>query len=96
MLKTESLAAFSDYASQLLKKYTGKLNTEKAQPRLHQVDMAIYKMENDLSTRKADIIYDIRNDFEINHNALEEDLSAIATTSIKELLRQSVHELSRN
>ncbi len=90
MLQTESLTAFSDYASQLLKAYTGKLNNTKVRPRLHQLDMAIFKMENDLSTRKADIIYDIRYDSEINHTVMEEQLSEIATTSLRELLRQNV------
>lgn len=91
MLQTESLTAFSDYASQLLKVYTGKLNSNtQVQSRLHQLDMAIFKMENDLSTRKADIIYDIRYDSEINHKIMEERLSEIATTSLKELLRQNV------
>lgn len=90
MLQTESLTAFSDYANQLLKKYTGKLNSTNVQPRLHQLDMAIFKMENDLSTRKADIIHDISYNSEINHTILEERLSQIATSSIKELLLQNV------
>jgi hypothetical protein len=90
MLQTESITAFSNYASQLLKKYSGNLDSNTVRPRLHRLDMAIFKMENDLSTRKADIIYDIRYNSEINHSAFEERLSEIATTSIKELLRQHV------
>ncbi len=90
MLQGEPLIAFTDYANQLLRQYTGRLNSSSAPLQLHQLDMAIYKLENELSVRKADIIYDIRNDFEINHILLEEKLSEIAFGTIKELIQQNV------
>ena len=89
MLQGEPLTAFTDYANRLLRQYPGRLNSS-VPLQLHQLDMAIYKLENELSVRKADIIYNIRNDFEINHILLEEKLSKIAFGTIKELVQQNV------
>jgi phosphoenolpyruvate carboxylase len=83
---------FKRFASQLVRKYSGML-AGKDKPykhRLIQLDKAIYQMENELSGKQADIYTTIEHNPYINEKTLNEDLSAITRSSLKELLRQNV------
>jgi hypothetical protein len=83
---------FKRFAGQLIRKYSSMLagNDKPYQHRLMQLDKAIYQMENELSGKQADIFNIVEHSPYINEKTLNEDLSAITRSSLKELLRQNV------
>lgn len=92
MSSNDTINEFKSYAGQLIKKYSLALlpNHIQKMTKLSKLDKAIYKMENELNGKQADLLYTASSNPQINEKALDENLSEITRSSIKELLRQNV------
>lgn len=91
MTGQEYINAFRTFAGDLVTRYSNILLAETIHSdnsrRLHFLEKAMYRMENELNCKVADIIAVAETDPAINENQLERGLKEIFSSSISELLK---------
>src|SRR5436190_1608471 len=87
----EHINAFKTFAGNLVVRYSNDVISEAvntdSRRKLHFLEKAMYRMENELNGKVADIIAVAEEDPAINENQLERKLKEIFSSSIRELLR---------
>ena len=88
----EYIKAFKRFACNLLQQYSldvVRIPDANREQKLHVLEKAMYKMENELNGKVADIIAVTEANPAINEYQLEKGLREVFSSSLKELLRRN-------
>ena len=88
----EYITAFKRFAGNLLQQYSVdvvRIPDANREQKLHVLEKAMYKMENELNGKVADIIAVTEANPAINEYQLEKGLREVFSSSLKELLRRN-------
>jgi peptidase E len=88
----EYIKAFKRFAGNLLQQYSVDvllIPDANREQKLHVLEKAMYKMENELNGKVADIIAVTETNPAINEYQLEKGLREVFSSSLKELVRRN-------
>lgn len=92
MTGQEYINDYRNFAVGLVRRYSASmLYSNPERNHLHALEIAMYKMENELNSRVADIIAATEENPSIHDQQLENGLQEISRSSMRELLKRCLH-----